>query len=95
MLGAGLDGIERGLEPPPISNEDLYDLDGRAREERGLQTLPGSLGEALEEFKADALIRSTLGVHVFDRFLEAKTIEWQEYCGHVTRWEVDRYLRIY
>jgi glutamine synthetase len=36
MLAAGLDGIERSLEPPPISNEDLYDLNGRAREARGL-----------------------------------------------------------
>ncbi|MGD8792748.1 MAG: type I glutamate--ammonia ligase [Anaerolineae bacterium] len=95
MLAAGLDGIERSLEPPPISNEDLYDLDGRAREERGLQTLPGSLGEALECLKADDLIRSTLGAHVFDCFLEAKIIEWQEYGSHVTRWETDRYLRIY
>jgi glutamine synthetase len=95
MLAAGLDGIRRQLEPPSISNEDLYHLDLFLREQRGLQTLPGSLGEALEALKADDLVRETLGQHVFDRFVEAKTIEWQEYNLHVSGWEVDRYLRIY
>jgi glutamine synthetase len=95
MLAAGLDGIRREMAPPPISNQDLYHLDLTLREERALQMLPGSLGEALEELKADNLVRETLGGHLFDRFVEAKTIEWQEYCAHVTGWEVDRYLRIY
>jgi glutamine synthetase len=95
MLAAGLDGIEREIEPPSISNEDLYNLDGQARQDRGLKTLPGSLGEALEELKRDELVRKTLGDHLFDRYVEAKTIEWQEYCAHVSGWELDRYLRIY
>jgi glutamine synthetase len=95
MLAAGLEGVRRELEPPAISNEDLYHLDLPLREQRGLQMLPGSLGEALEELKADALMRETLGQHLFDRFVEAKTIEWQEYNLHVSGWEVDRYLRIY
>jgi glutamine synthetase len=95
MLAAGLEGIQREMAPPPISNEDLYHLDHTVQHERGLETLPGSLGEALEELKADSLVRETLGEHLFDRFVEAKSIEWQEYCAHVTGWEVDRYLRIY
>lgn len=95
MLAAGLDGIRRELAPPHISNEDLYHIDLPMREQRGLQTLPGSLGEALEELRADDLVRETLGEHLFDRFVEAKSIEWQEYCTHVSGWEVDRYLRIY
>ena len=40
-------------------------------------------------------MRETLGEHVFDRFVEAKTIEWQEYCLQVSGWELDRYLRVY
>jgi glutamine synthetase len=95
MLRAGLAGFERELEPPPISNEDLYILDQPMRLARGLQTLPGSLGEALEELKRDELVRETLGDHVFYRFIEAKTIEWQEYALHVSEWELDRYLRVY
>jgi glutamine synthetase len=95
MLRAGLDGIERGLEPPPISNEDLYHLDDQGREARGLEMLPGSLGEALRELENDDLVRETVGQHIFERFVEAKTIEWQEYSLHVSGWELERYLPIY
>ena len=95
MLHAGLEGIDQGLEPPPISNEDLYHLDHQGREERGLGMLPGSLGEALDELKRDELMRQALGDHIFERYLEAKTIEWQEYCIQVSGWELDRYLRVY
>ena len=95
MLRAGLDGIERGLEPPAISNEDLYHLDDEERRLRGLGTLPGSLGEALDELTGDELVRETLGEHIFARFVEAKTIEWQDYCAHVSGWEQDRYLAVY
>ena len=51
--------------------------------------------EALEELKRSSLVRETLGDHIFDRFVEAKTIEWQEYSTQVTDWELDRYLRTY
>jgi glutamine synthetase len=95
MLRAGLDGIKRGLQPPPISNEDLYHLDDQGREARGLGMLPGSLGEALEALNSDDLMRETLGDHIFDRFVEAKTIEWQQYCNQVSGWELERYLRVY
>jgi glutamine synthetase len=83
------------LEAPPISNEDLYHLDDQDREARGLDTLPGSLGEALEELGRSTLIRETLGDHIFDRFVEAKAIEWQEYSIQVSGWELERYLRTY
>lgn len=91
MLRAGLDGIQRKLDPPPISHEDLY----KNLTLHNLETLPGSLGEALEELKRDDVVRQTLGEHIFDRFVEAKTIEWQDYSTHVSQWELDRYLRIY
>ncbi len=95
MLRAGLDGIERELEPPGVSNEDLYHLDDQKRKTQGLGTLPGSLGEALEELDRDDLVRRTLGDHITDRFIEAKTTEWREYRAHVSHWELDRYLSIY
>jgi glutamine synthetase len=95
MLRAGLDGIERELEAPAVSNEDLYHLDDQKRKTQGLGTLPGSLGEALEELDRDDLVRQTLGNHITDRFIEAKTTEWREYRAHVSLWELDRYLSIY
>ncbi len=95
MLHAGLDGIKRQLQVPSISNEDLYHLDAHGREARGLNTLPGSLAEALQEMKSDDLMKEALGQHIFERFLEAKAIEWQEYSTQVSGWELDRYLSIY
>lgn len=91
MLHAGLDGVERELEPPPIANENLYE----ERQDRDLKMLPGSLGEALEELRADPLLEKALGSHIYDRFVEAKSIEWQEYCIQVSEWELSRYLRVY
>jgi len=92
MLKAGLDGIRRGLTPPPAAEEDLYHIDPRSR---SLQTLPGSLGEALEALKQDEVVQSALGPHIFERYVEAKQQEWDEYRLHVTQWELDRYLPIY
>jgi glutamine synthetase len=57
--------------------------------------LPGSLGEALAALQSDDLMRETLGDHILDRFVEAKTAEWQGYVTHVTAWELERYLSVY
>jgi glutamine synthetase len=92
MLKAGLDGIARELPLPDAAEEDLYHVDPRAR---GLETLPGSLGDALAEMQRDELIKAALGPHIFERFIEAKTQEWDEYRLFVSQWEVDRYLPIY
>ena len=54
-----------------------------------------SLREALDELSRDAVIREALGDHVFERFVEAKTEEWDEYRNQVSAWEVDRYLEAF
>jgi glutamine synthetase len=40
-------------------------------------------------------VRDTLGPHVFERFMEAKRQEWEDYRMRVTPWEVERYLEIF
>lgn len=92
MLAAGLDGIEQRTPPPAPAEEDLFQLDGTRA---GLETLPGSLGEALDALRADTVIQEALGQHVVERYLEAKTQEWNEYQVYVTQWELNRYLTIY
>jgi len=92
MLAAGLDGIEKRLPPPPAAEEDLYHVDGiRA----GLNTLPGDLGEAIEELRNDEVMQAALGQHVYERYVEAKTQEWNEYRTHVSEWELNRYMTVY
>jgi len=95
MLAAGLDGIRRGLTPPDPTEENLFYLSEALMQERGLQTLPDSLGEALDALREDEVIQKALGPHVYQRFLEAKQQEWDEYHMYVSQWELDRYLGVY
>jgi glutamine synthetase len=95
MLACGLDGIRRELEPPEAVEENLYHMGTEERAHRNIPSLPGSLGEALEALKVDEVIREALGDHVFERFIDAKTQEWDEYRTQVSQWELDRYLPLY
>ena len=95
MLAAGLDGIRRKLALPEPVEENLYTFDDDERMRRQINVLPGSLGAALDELRKDDVIQAALGPHVSERFLEAKTIEWNEYRTYVSPWELDRYLEEY
>jgi glutamine synthetase len=59
-----------------------------------IESLPGSLGEAVEVTAKSALVKECLGDHVFEKFVENKRIEWDEFRIHVSQWELDRYLSI-
>jgi glutamine synthetase len=93
MLAAGLDGIKRGLEVPDATDENLYLMEAQRR--NAVERLPGSLEEALEELEKDEVIRDALGAHTFDRFMNAKRLEWDDYRLEVTPWELSKYLPIY
>ena len=92
MLAAGLDGIKRNLAAPKPVEENLYKLTDA---ELKIDTLPKSLEEALGELKKDKLIQDALGKHTYEKFLEAKTEECDEYNLQVSKWELDRYLEVY
>ncbi|MDO8480719.1 MAG: type I glutamate--ammonia ligase [Nanoarchaeota archaeon] len=94
MLTAGLDGIKSKLEPPTPVEENVYHLDESGRESKGIGTLPGSLKEALDEFKKNSLLRTALGEHTFSKYLEAKKEEWDDYALQVTPWEKKRYFEV-
>ena len=95
MLACGLDGVRRELTAPESVEENLYHMGNEERATRNIPSLPGSLGEALEALKQDTVIRQALGDHVFERFIDAKTQEWDEYRTYVSQWELDRYLPLY
>ena len=60
-------------------------------DELGISSLPGSLYDALQEFKADPLVKETLGEHIFNVYYEFKTREWDSYRTAVHPWEIDQY----
>jgi glutamine synthetase len=95
MIAAGLDGVESGLALSDPVEESLFEMDAHQVTERGIQELPGTLGQAIDELKADAVVCEALGDHVLEHYVEAKTAEWDEYRTQVTQWELDRYLEAF
>jgi len=95
MLKAGLDGIKNEMVAPDPVEENLYLFDENMLAKHGVGTLPGSLGEAITELKKDEVIQQALGEHIYERFVEAKQMEWDEYRKYVSKWELDRYLYVF
>jgi len=95
MIHAGLDGVENDLDCPDPVRENIYDFDEEKREEYGIETLPGNLGEAVDALEADEAVSSALGPHVAEKFVEAKRQEFSEYIAEVSEWELDRYLETF
>ena len=95
LLNAGLDGIERDLDAPDPVRENIYEFDEQKRQEYGIETLPTNLGEAVDALEADEEILSALGPHIGEKFVEAKTAEFQDYLVDVSEWEIDRYLETF
>ncbi|MCL4341426.1 MAG: type I glutamate--ammonia ligase [Candidatus Thermoplasmatota archaeon] len=92
ILGMGLDGIKRKLNPPDPVERDIFHMSHQERVKMGIDSLPESLGEALHHFKNSKLMKEILGEHIFDNFITVKQREWDSFRSYVTRWEVDRYL---
>jgi glutamine synthetase len=94
MLQAGLDGIEKNYKAPKPMESNLYHLCDEERKEKGIETLPESLGHALALTEDSELVKKTLGKHIFKRFMELKKKEWDDYRIQVTKHELDNYLPI-
>jgi glutamine synthetase len=94
ILASGLDGIdhvsEKDLIPPVYDN--IFSLTREEREAKGIPNLPENLKDAIKELKGDPLLIEVLGDHTFNKYIEAKTIEWDEYRKLVTDWEIKKYL---
>ena len=94
-LAAGLDGIENKMTPPKQVYNSIFAMSPEERVAAGIDNLPGSLRDSLDEFEKDPMGREVLGDHTYDKYLEAKDDEWNEYKTQVTQWEIDTYLLRY
>jgi len=93
LLAAGLDGIDRGLEPPPpVDKVNLFELGDAQRKAKGIQSLPGSLEDSLKDMQRSEWIKEVLGEHLYRKYLEAKWKEWDVFREAVTDWELTQYL---
>lgn len=95
ILAAGLAGIREGLDPGEPHTENMYTYSLEELKEKGIRTLPRTLGEAVEAFAADPLSGAVMGPLMYQTFINFKTQEWQEYHNHVSDWEIQRYLKFF
>ncbi|MEA2196987.1 MAG: glutamine synthetase [Solirubrobacteraceae bacterium] len=99
MLSAGLDGIERGLDPGDPNSANLYELSDAERAERGIETLPANLLDATREAEKCTVLRDALGKtrdgDYLDYFVEVKRREVQAAHEQITPWELERYLQLF
>lgn len=95
MLNSGLDGVKNNLTPPPEVKEDIFKMTAEDMAAEGIVVMPASLKEAIEELKASPVAKETLGDHIFEKYIETKEAEWDNYRTAVTDWELAEYLNIY
>jgi glutamine synthetase len=94
ILAAGLDGIENELPLIDPINKNLFELNDEERAKLGVVNLPSDLKEALDLFKESKLMKETMGDHIFNKFIELKTKEWDEFKTTVTQWEINKYIHM-
>ena len=99
VLAAGLDGIERGLDPGEPNALNLYETDEAQREQLGIDVLPANLLDATRELERCDVLRAALGrardEDYLDYFVRCKRREWQQAHEQITQWELDRYLQLF
>lgn len=95
LIAAGLDGIERKLDPGAPQNVNFYELTAAEVAAMGIDILPQSLAEALAALRADSLFAETLGAALITEFTQIKQAEWDAYHRHVSDWETNRYLSFF
>jgi glutamine synthetase len=95
VLAAGLEGIERELDPGAPIDLDMYVQSDEQVSELGVELLPRTLSEAIDAFEADPLTRDVFGADLHRAYIEFKRSEWEDFHNTVTQWEWERYLTFY
>lgn len=91
-LRAGLDGIRGKILPPAAVDKNIFEMTDQEKEQEGIDSLPGSLLEAVRELEKDELLKQVLGEHMSQGYIRAKKQEWDQYRRHVSAWELEQYL---
>ncbi|MDX1353463.1 MAG: type III glutamate--ammonia ligase [Thiomicrorhabdus sp.] len=95
IIAAGLDGIEKKLNPGEPRNINHYKLSFDELDDLGIETLPQSLHEAIEELEQSTLFKEQFGEEFVKEFIDIKRMEWIDYQRHVSDWEINRYVEFF
>ncbi len=94
MLAAGLKGIEQQYPLPEPIEENIFAMSAAQKLDREIDSLPGSLFDAIDAFEASSLCRETLGDHTFEKLIQNKRLEWDRFRSVVTQYEIETYLGV-
>lgn len=92
IVAAGLDGVEKKMEPGAKNRENLYEMSEGELAARKIGFLPTTLAEALDSLEQDAVVQSALGEAYAREYIRVKREEWRQYNQTVSEWERERYL---
>jgi glutamine synthetase len=81
LIAAGLDGIERELDPPAPVQVDPATIAEDERARRGIDRLPATQAEALDALAADELLVGALGPVLAESYLAVRRSEWAAYSA--------------
>lgn len=95
LIAAGMDGVERELDPGEPHNINLYSMTEAERLEKGIDILPQNLNEALNALEADTVLTERLGKEIVGEFIKVKRNEWIAYSRHVSDWELKQYAEFF
>lgn len=95
ILEACLDGIRNKIDPPAPVESNIYKLTSKERKKQRIDSLPGSLSDALEQMDKSLVVQAALGEHIFKEFRTSKKKEWDSFRTYVSQWELDKYLERY
>jgi glutamine synthetase len=95
IVAAGLDGIDRKLDPGAPNNDNLYEYTAEQLKKARIGLLPQNLLEAIDALQGDAVVCAALGETLAQEFITLKRMEWIEYARHVSDWETHRYLEFF
>lgn len=95
MLAAGLEGIEKKIEPPKAIEENIFEFTDKKAKRMRVRSLPGSLDDAVKNLEKSAFTKSVLGEHAFAKYIEAKKEDVESYKLQISKWELNKYLDIY
>lgn len=95
VLAAGMDGIEKKIEPPEPCQANPYELSEGEKKKMGIERYPETFKDAIDELDKDDFFRKVWEKLLIDEYIKTKRFAWESYFQQVTEWERRRYLEAF
>ena len=88
LIAAGLDGIDRRLDPGDSSKSNSY----QEQPNSNTKLLPANLLDALRCLESSSVLAKFLGKSFIKSYSKLKYQQWHQYNNQITQWELDNTL---